>query len=83
MTPRSAVRRASYRIFVWPAIIGLAILVGLTMGLLGEGGWDIAAWLGLASPIAACGNLMAHPKRVPHTGRLISILRRMTMRNGS
>ena len=57
MRPRSSPRRAGYRIFTWPAIIGLATVVGLVMGLLGDGGWDIAAWLGLALPIAACRNL--------------------------
>lgn len=32
-------------IFAVPAFLGAAALAGLVVGLVGDGGWDVAAWL--------------------------------------
>lgn len=41
------------RIFGIPALVGVVSLVGLVSALFGDGGWDAAAWVGLAVPVAA------------------------------
>lgn len=40
----------------WKAPIAIAVvsLLGLVAGLLGDGGWDMASWLGLGLPVAVC-----------------------------
>jgi len=42
--------RSSWRIFAWPAAIGVLGAAGLFAALLGEGAWDALAWLGLGVP---------------------------------
>ncbi|WP_165957325.1 hypothetical protein [Pseudomonas sp. H9] len=37
-------------IFAWPLLIGLLGAAGLFAALLGDGGWDVLAWLGLGIP---------------------------------
>jgi hypothetical protein len=44
-------RNTPLRIFAGPIAVALATTAGLAAGLLGEGGWDRAAWIGLAVPI--------------------------------
>jgi hypothetical protein len=51
MTRPSGVRRHS--IFAMPAVLAIASLAGLVIGLLGDGFIDLAAWLALALPLAA------------------------------
>ncbi|MGF6691409.1 hypothetical protein [Pseudomonas sp. D(2018)] len=36
--------------FALPSIIGLLCALGLFSALLGDGGWDAIAWLGLGAP---------------------------------
>ncbi|MBX7482463.1 hypothetical protein [Qipengyuania qiaonensis] len=38
--PQSAIR-----IFAWPIAIGVAALIGLVLGLTGDGARDLAAWI--------------------------------------
>ncbi|CRI59512.1 hypothetical protein [Pseudomonas sp. CCOS 191] len=35
------------RIFAWPALIALLSAAGLFAALLGDGMWDVLAWVGL------------------------------------
>jgi hypothetical protein len=42
-----------YRPLLVPLLLAIASLAGLVAGLLGEGPWDMVAWLGLAAPLAA------------------------------
>jgi hypothetical protein len=42
-----------------PGWMALATFVGLIAGLLGEGGLDALAWLGLGVPLAAIGLALA------------------------
>jgi hypothetical protein len=41
--------------FALPLLIGLLSAVGLLSALLGDGGWDAVAWLGLGLPAALGG----------------------------
>lgn len=50
---RTGERRRAWAIFGWPAAIGLASLAALAAGLVGDGGWDVAAAAGLLLPLAA------------------------------
>lgn len=45
-------RNTPARIFAWPLAVAATTVVGLTAGLVGEGGWDWVAWFGLAVPVA-------------------------------
>ncbi|MDF0729770.1 hypothetical protein P0Y43_03375 [Pseudomonas entomophila] len=42
--------QSTRRIFAWPALIGVLGAAGLFAALLGDGGWDALAWLGLGIP---------------------------------
>lgn len=42
------------RIFRWPLWLAGGIVVGLVSGLLGEGGFDLIAWIGLGVPLLVC-----------------------------
>lgn len=42
--------QSTRRIFAWPALIAVLGAVGLFAALLGDGGWDALAWLGLGVP---------------------------------
>lgn len=53
------VRQSVGRVFLVPGWIALATFVGLIAGLLGEGGLDALAWLGLGVPLAAIGLALA------------------------
>ncbi|MER2296106.1 MULTISPECIES: hypothetical protein [Pseudomonas] len=44
--------RSTARIFLWPAAIALLCALGLFAALLGDGAWDMLAWLGLGLPAA-------------------------------
>lgn len=42
--------QSTWRIFTWPLIIALLSAGGLFAALLGDQGWDVAAWIGLGIP---------------------------------
>ncbi|MFZ5938374.1 MULTISPECIES: hypothetical protein [Pseudomonas] len=42
--------RSTARVLVWPAAIALLGALGLFAALLGDGAWDMLAWLGLGIP---------------------------------
>ncbi len=54
--------------FVLPLLIVLLSAIGLLSALLGDGGWDAVAWLGLGLPAALGGwpllRLAARSRRV-------------------
>ena len=52
MRPPSA--RGYGRIFRWPAVLAAMTLVGLVVGLLGDGWYDGLAWIGLGVPVLIC-----------------------------
>jgi len=39
----------------WPLALGLLTAFGLICGLVGDGGYDLAAWFGLGVPLAVGG----------------------------
>ncbi|MGU3392180.1 hypothetical protein [Sphingomonas sp. M1A8_2b] len=47
--------RTTLQIFAVPMLLGIATLLGLGAGLIGDGGWDVAAGLLLAAPLAITG----------------------------
>ena len=52
--------QSNQRIFAWPTFIALLGCAGLFAALLGDGPWDVLAWLGLGVPAvlsvkALCG----------------------------
>jgi hypothetical protein len=54
-------RRSNLEVFAWPLVLGLASLLGLVLGLTGDGVRDLACWalLGLA-PLVIIGALLRH-----------------------
>jgi hypothetical protein len=60
-------RGRGYQGSVWRVPIALALIsaTGLVAGLLGDGAWDFASWVGLGLPVAACVwyGLLHRPKR--------------------
>lgn len=42
--------RSTAKVFAWPAAIALLCALGLFAALLGDGAWDMLAWLGLGIP---------------------------------
>lgn len=44
--------RGLWAIFAMPAALALLAAVGLFAALLGDGGWDVLAWIGLGIPVA-------------------------------
>lgn len=45
--------------FALPLLLGLFSAIGLISALLGDGGWDAVAWLGLGLPaVIACWPLL-------------------------
>lgn len=44
--------RTTLQVFGVPILLGIATLLGLGAGLIGDGGWDVAAGLLLAAPLA-------------------------------
>jgi hypothetical protein len=42
--------QSTAKVFAWPAAIALLGVLGLFAALLGDGAWDILAWLGLGIP---------------------------------
>lgn len=42
------------RIFRWPLWLAFITIAGLVAGLLGDGGFDVLAWLGLGIPLLVC-----------------------------
>ena len=63
---RGAPRSTSY-LFRWPLALGLATIVGLVLGLTGEGPRDFAAWtlVGLAPFVIVAALLRRNPSS-PH-----------------
>ncbi len=39
----------------WPSALALAMVVGLTSALLGDGPWDALSWIALAGPLVVAG----------------------------
>ncbi|WP_165392263.1 hypothetical protein [Pseudomonas tructae] len=39
-----------WAVFAMPTLIGLISALGLFAALLGDGGWDVLAWVGLGLP---------------------------------
>ncbi|MBV4506596.1 hypothetical protein HU751_017250 [Pseudomonas sp. BW13M1] len=39
--------QSTRRIFAWPALIAVLSAAGLFAALLGDGAWDVLAWVGL------------------------------------
>lgn len=64
--PRSL---STLAIFAWPIVIGTASLLGLVVGLTGEGARDIAAWGLLGSTLAAIAISWRRARR-PATSRI-------------
>jgi hypothetical protein len=56
-------RGALWPIFGWPLLLGILSGLGLALALLGDGVWDAASWLLLATPITAIAWALARPKR--------------------
>ncbi len=42
--------QSTSKVFAWPAAIALLSTAGLFAALLGDGAWDMLAWLGLGIP---------------------------------
>ncbi|MEF9899039.1 MAG: hypothetical protein RR736_19325 [Pseudomonas sp.] len=42
--------QSTRKVFSWPLIISVLGAAGLFAALLGDGGWDALAWLGLGIP---------------------------------
>ncbi|WP_167066363.1 MULTISPECIES: hypothetical protein [unclassified Pantoea] len=42
--------QSTAKVFAWPAAIALLGALGLFAALLGDGAWDMLAWLGLGLP---------------------------------
>ncbi|MBK5000761.1 DUF4175 domain-containing protein [Pseudomonas sp. S31] len=42
--------QSTSKVFAWPAAIALLSAAGLFAALLGDGAWDMLAWLGLGIP---------------------------------
>ncbi len=40
-----------WSVFTWPLWIALIGAAGLFAALLGDGGWDVLAWVGLGVPV--------------------------------
>jgi hypothetical protein len=55
-------RRTMLHIFRWPVVIACLSLFGLTVGLLGSGWRDVAAWLALAVPLIIAGRALSGRK---------------------
>jgi hypothetical protein len=54
MTPAVIMERSvTVRIFFWPLLLAVLSGAGLIFALLGDGAWDAASWVLLATPIAA------------------------------
>lgn len=47
----------------WPVLLGLISMVGLVIGLLGDGVYDIAAGLAVTAPVVAIGWSLARARR--------------------
>lgn len=56
--PRQSLRR----IFAWPAVIAVTSIIGLILGLTGDGWRDWAAWILLVPPLIAA--LVAWLRRI-------------------
>lgn len=52
---RTRSRHGTARLFALPALIALASLAGLVLGLTGEGARDWLSWLLLSAPLLAIG----------------------------
>lgn len=47
-------RPFDWRLWGMPIALGLVSLVGLVLGLVGDGIWDVLASVGIGLPVAAC-----------------------------
>jgi|GEM_PF-408382 len=56
-------------IFAWPLLIGMLSLVGLVIGLTGDGARDLIAWLLLGSTIVAIAIAILRACKPGHLSR--------------
>lgn len=56
-------RRSAWAIFAVPALIAVLTGAGLLTGLLGDGPWDAASWVGLGVPVLVAAR--CYSGRVP------------------
>jgi len=54
------------RVFGIPLALALASLVALVVGLLGDDGYDVAAWIGLALPLVAIARALWIARMLKH-----------------
>ncbi len=57
-----AARRSTAAILAIPAALAIATVAGLTSGLLGDGGFDVAAAIGIGASLAAIGWGLLHSR---------------------
>lgn len=55
--------RPLWAIFAAPSWIALASLIGLTSALMGDGPWNLIAWVGLSVPVVAMAYALRHRSR--------------------
>lgn len=55
-------RGALVRTFGWPLLLAVLSGLGLVLALLGDGAWDAASWLLLATPVVAIGWALLRPR---------------------
>lgn len=63
MTRESAVPYTAARIFKMPAIIAVVSFAGLLLALIGDGIFDVLAWLALGTPIAVLAVILLQLRR--------------------
>ncbi len=68
--------KTNRQIFAMPVLLGIATILGLGAGLLGDGGWDAAAGLLLVAPLAVTAWYWRKPPaprcREPRSRRIAS-----------
>jgi hypothetical protein len=66
MKPAADTRRIGQagwrRIFAWPLLLAVLSGLGLVLALLGDGVWDAASWVLLATPVAAVAWALVSPR---------------------
>lgn len=67
--PSSRRTRSAGAIFAWPLLIGVLSLVGLVIGLTGDGARDVIAWLLLGSTILAIAIAILRARKPAHLSR--------------
>lgn len=64
MKPRaSSGKRSLRRVYLWPALIALTSVLGLTSALLGDAAFDVISWLALGTVVCVVGLALAGRQR--------------------